>query len=65
MKQGFANTIAVIDLGVTASSVMDDCFKYGITWGCDTECPTLRAGNCEQKDGANAELWAEVMQEGE
>jgi len=58
--QSFANTITAIDLGETASSVMSSCEKYGMTWGCDTECPVLMAGNCELKDDENKNLWEEV-----
>ncbi|ELC8463915.1 TPA: hypothetical protein I9Z35_000470 [Clostridium perfringens] len=26
---------------------MSDCDKYGMTYGCDEECPVLNGGNCE------------------
>lgn len=63
IKTDFANTITEWDLGVTASSVMTDCEKYGMTWGCNVDCPVLRAGNCELKDSDNKELYEEYLSE--
>ncbi len=60
-KMGFAKNITTIDLGVTASSVMNDCYKYGMTYGCDTDCPVLRSGNCELQDDVNKELYMEAI----
>ena len=57
----FARTITEMDLGVTASSVMTDCEKYGMTYGCNTECPVLIAGKCELQDSDNKELYEEAM----
>lgn len=59
MKQQFANTITAWDLGATASSVMSGCEKYGMTHGCDIDCPVLQAGNCKLKDDVNKVLWEE------
>lgn len=59
-KTDFSSELAVRDLGVTASSVMTGCEKYGMTYGCDTDCPVLRAGQCELKDDVNKELWGDV-----
>jgi len=64
-KMNFANTITEIDLGAMASSVMTDCEKYGMTWGCNTGCPVLRAGKCELKDDENKELYQEYLSENE
>jgi hypothetical protein len=64
-KMNFANTITEMDLGAMASSVMTDCEKYGMTWGCDTGCPVLRAGKCELKDDENKELYQEYLSENE
>lgn len=48
---GFANTIAELALGETAASVMTDCEKYGMMYGCNGDCPQLLDGNCEiEKD---------------
>lgn len=62
-KIDFANTIVEIDLGVTASSIMTNCEKYGITYGCDEDCPVLRAGKCELQDSDNKELYKKVLKE--
>jgi len=64
-KMNFANTITEMDLGAMASSVMTDCEKYGMTWGCNTGCPVLRAGKCELKDDENKELYQEYLSENE
>lgn len=42
---------------------MNDCERYGMTWGCDTGCPVLRSGKCELKDDENKELWEQVKKE--
>lgn len=42
---------------------MSACYTYGMNWGCDIDCPVLRAGECELKDDDNKELWAEVQAE--
>lgn len=47
---GFANTMTELDLGATAASVMTDCEKYGMCYGCDEHCPVLIAGKCENED---------------
>ena len=49
-KMDFATTMAELDLGVTASSVMSDCMKYGMVAGCDPDCPTYQKGTCEQQE---------------
>ena len=51
-KQSFANFMADSTfLG------MNDCERYGMTWGCDIDCPVLRQGKCELKDDENKELY--------
>jgi len=60
-KMNFAKTITEIDLGAMASSVMNDCYKYGMTWGCDVNCPVLQRGECELKDDDNKELYEEYI----
>lgn len=47
---GFANEMAIRGLGATAGSVMTDCEKYGMCYGCDQYCPVLVAGLCENED---------------
>jgi hypothetical protein len=50
MEQEFANEMAFLSLGATAGSVMTDCEKYGMCYGCDEHCPVLIAGKCENED---------------
>jgi len=45
-KQNFANTIVELDLSVTAVSIMTDCEKFGMTYGCQEDCPQLLRGEC-------------------
>lgn len=55
-KSDFANTLAdTVYLG------MNDCERYGMTWGCDIDCPVLQAGKCELKDFENKELYQEYL----
>lgn len=47
-KIEFANTLAETDshafLGMT------ECEKYGMTWGCDENCPVYQRGECKNED---------------
>ena len=40
---------------------MSDCYKYGMTYGCDVDCPVLKSGNCELQDTDNKELYKEAI----
>jgi hypothetical protein len=57
-KLNFANTI-----NGELSKHMTECENYGITWGCDIDCPVLQAGNCELKNSDNAKLYKEFLNE--
>ncbi len=35
----------------------NDCHNYGITWGCNVDCPVLIRGECELQDSDNKELY--------
>ena len=59
----FARTINERHLGVTAASIMTDCEHYGMTYGCNVDCPVLKASKCELQDGENKELYIEAMNE--
>ena len=61
MNVEFANTTAELDLGVTASSVMTECEKYGMCYGCDIYCPVLQRGECKCED--NKELYQKYLEE--
>lgn len=45
-KIDFANTLA-LSLGTTAASIMTDCEKFGMSYGCKPDCPQLERGECE------------------
>lgn len=48
MKAEFANTINTI--GDTANLSANECERYGMTWGCDGDCPVFRRGGCKMED---------------
>ncbi len=62
MKVGLASSLAELDTGIS-HAMMTECEKYGMTWGCDLDCPVLRAGQCELKDAENRELYNEFLME--
>ena len=43
IKKAFADTFA--DMPCFPKS-MTDCERYGMTWGCDEDCPVLNKGEC-------------------
>lgn len=45
-KMRFANELS-LGFGATASSIMTDCEKYGMAYGCGEDCPQLERGECE------------------
>lgn len=44
-KQAFANTLC--DMCNNLPKGLTDCESYGMTWGCDKDCPTFKSGICE------------------
>lgn len=56
-KMTFANTATEIDLGAMASSVMTDCEKFGMTWGCRHDCPVFTIGKCKDVFFENIETF--------
>lgn len=55
-KTSLANTFAdTVFIG------MSDCYRYGMTWGCDIDCPVLQSGKCELKNAGNKELYQEYQ----
>ena len=58
-----SNFILEKTLGITAVSVMDDCFKFGIMNGCDVDCPQLIRGECELMHDENKELYEQSQLE--
>ena len=57
-KMGFAWVLT----GDT-SLFMTDCERYGMSYGCDIDCPVLQAGNCELKETDNKELYEQYREE--
>ncbi len=46
-RESFANTINELDNGMPKTG--NECFKFGITWGCKPDCPVFERGECEQQ----------------
>ena len=59
----FAKTLAELQLGVTAATIMTDCEAHGMANGCTVDCPVLQRGKCELQDEENKELYAEALRE--
>jgi len=53
----FARTITEVDVGAMGSSALGECGRYGMTYGCNEDCPVLLRGECELQDSENAELY--------
>lgn len=43
MKESLSNEMAI----QSGDRLANECERYGMTWGCDEECPVLNKGNCE------------------
>lgn len=43
----FASEMGFSSLGTTAASIMTDCEKFGMTYGCQSDCPQLIRGKYE------------------
>ena len=61
-KEGFARAVNEQDEGLSHQN-MTDCENYGMTWGCDVDCPALRRGECELQDSENKELYNYILKE--
>lgn len=64
-KQSFANTLSDLSGG---GHLGNECERYGMTWGCDTDCPVLRRGQCSAvKDGNEdvLKIYLEFLEEEE
>lgn len=46
-KIGFANALA--ETGSHAFLGMSECERYGMTWGCDEDCPVYQRGECKNE----------------
>ncbi len=56
-KMIFADTITEMDLEAMASSVMSDCEKFGMAWGCRSDCPVFQSGKCKDVFFENIETF--------
>lgn len=45
-KIEFANSICNFDEGLSYPN-MTECERYGMTWGCDKDCPVFQRKECE------------------
>ena len=61
-KYGIAAQIAEEDNSLN-HAMMTSCETYGMTWGCDTDCPVLVSGNCDLMHSENKELWLLVNED--
>lgn len=48
-KIGFANSICGMDNNLSYPN-MTECERYGITWGCDKDCPVFQRKECELQE---------------
>lgn len=54
-KIKFANFICNFDKGLSYAN-MTECEIYGITWGCDKDCPVFQRKECELQE-ENEKNW--------
>lgn len=48
-KIDFANLICSQDNGLSYPN-MTECERYGMTWGCDKDCPVFQRKECELQE---------------
>lgn len=48
-KIDLSNIICSHDEGLSYSN-MTECERYGITWGCDEDCPVFQRKKCELQE---------------
>lgn len=54
-KMRFANSICSADSGLSYAN-MTECERYGITWGCDEDCPVFQRKECELQEEIEMKL---------
>lgn len=57
-KMAFANTICSNDKRLSYPN-MTECERYGITWGCDEDCPVYQRKECELQEELE-EKWKKI-----
>ena len=58
-KTDFANLICSQDIGLSYPN-MTECERYGMTWGCDKDCPVFQRKECELQE-ENRKLFNKVV----
>ena len=51
----FANTIN--EIGQHANLSANECEKFGMTWGCKTDCPVFERGECKDSFAENLAMF--------
>ena len=54
-KMDLANLICSNDKGLSYPN-MTECERYGITWGCDKDCPVFQRKECELQEENNKQF---------
>ncbi len=54
-KMEFANSVCSHDEDLSYPN-MTECERYGITWGCDEDCPVFQRKECELQEEVEKKL---------
>lgn len=46
----YENEISITDELVNGANIMTDCERFGMSHGCQPNCPVYRIGKCELQD---------------
>lgn len=58
-KEDFAHTLMEFDKHMPKG--LTECEEYGMTWGCDKDCPVFQRGECELQE-ENEKLFNKVVE---
>ena len=62
MRELFSNTISEFD---SATKYANECYKFGMTWGCQLDCPVFKLGDCQDVYIENIEQFMVGLDEDE
>ena len=48
MREEFAETL--YELGCDGNHMANECKRFGMTWGCKSDCPVFERGMCELQE---------------
>ena len=48
MREEFAETLH--ELGCDGNHMANECERFGMTWGCKSDCPVFERGECELQE---------------